>query len=458
MEIVIVAGGIAGMSAALECSTRSGMRVTLVEASGALGGKLQTASLETPLGSAIVDGAAESFVTRKPEALTLAHELGLQDEVLEPGSEMRGVSVVRGGRVLRVPTSPTGFLRQNALGARGAARMLLEPFLRAPAPEGDESLHCFLERRFGARAAAVYGPVMAGIYSGNPRQQSVEASFGVLRDLERTHGSLVRGMLRAAKRAKPQTRVPRAIALRGGVRQLIGALEARLQANGVTIRLNAPARRLETTTRGQHLWLEDGQSLRADAVILAVPAPAAARLLEGSAPQASRALETIRHTGIGTVALAYPKAALEGLQHHRGVMIPRGEGSAVDAVLFTGFKMPQRVHGDIGVLRVFFGANLPEMLHRDEAALLETMRAELHTLFGITAAPLAHALWRWDDFPLLEVGHLERVKRVETALPPGVFLAGASYRGLGVPDCIRQGRAAARLALATRTALETVGA
>jgi oxygen-dependent protoporphyrinogen oxidase len=448
MEIVVVGGGIAGLSAALELSAQPGVGVTVLEADAAFGGKLQSARLETPLGAAVVDAAAESFVTRKPEALHLVEELGLQGELLEPGSELRGVSLVRDGKIRAVPTSPPAFLRPNALGAAGALRLLREPFIAGATPPGDESLHGFLTRRLGARAAAVFGPVMAGIYGADPHSQSLQASFPVLRELEREHGSLVRGMLRVRRGApKPVRRVPRAIALRGGVRQLIAALEARLRARGVDLRANASVRALEPGINGHRLRLASGEVVHADAVILAVPAVHAARLLRLIAPQAADRLETVRHTGIGTLALAVPAQALHRHAARRGVMVPRGEGSAMDAVLFTGFKMPERVTDGLGLIRVFFGANRPALLTMRDEDLLEVVRQELHTLLGIDAQPLEHAVWRWHDFPLLEVGHLERVAAIEAALPAGVFVAGASYRGVGVPDCIRQGRAAARAAV-----------
>ena len=445
MKIIIVGGGIAGLSAAWELSRRGDMAladVTLLEASATLGGKLTTANLKTPFGVSLVDGGAESFVTRKPEAYDLLLELGLQAEILEPEADTSGVYLLREGLVQAVPTSPLALLCSKLLSWRGKLRLLSEPITRSAAPSGDESLHGFLERRVGVEAAEIFGPVMAGIYSADPREQSVSASFSVLRELERDHGSLVRGMLSRRPKRGPN-RKPRAVTLRGGVQTLITALKTQLLERGVTIQTNAAAQRVQAG----RVTLQDGSAYSADAVILALPAPSAAQLLEVSAPTCATALRALRHTGIGTLGLVYPAAALRGLAHLRGVMIPRGEGSEIDALLMTGFKMPERTPRGTALLRVFFGANHPELMQLEDEALLMVVRRELREVFGIDAAPLDHKTFRWHDFPILELGHLERVAQAQALLPHGVFLAGASYRGIGVPDCVRQGRSAARQAL-----------
>lgn len=440
MKIIVIGGGIAGLSAAWELSNRAD--VTLLEASATLGGKLTTATLETPFGVSVVDASAESFVTRKQAAHQLLLELGLQDQILEPEADTSGVYLLRDRQIQPVPTSPLALLKSKLLSSRGKLRLLSEPFTRRAAPSGDESLHGFLERRVGAEAAEIFGPVMAGIYSADPRRTSVLASFGVLRELERDHGSLVRGMLRRRPARGPR-RTPRAVTLRGGVQTLVDALGVQLLERGVKIQTSAAVKRVQTG----RVTLQNGSTLAADAVILALPAPSAARLLERDAADCATALRALPHAGIGTLALVFSASALERLRHLRGVMIPRGERREIDALLMTGFKMPERTPSGTGLLRVFFGANRPELMHLEDEALLAVVRRELRELFGIDAAPLAHKIFRWHDFPILELGHLERVAAAEALLPRGVFVAGGSYRGIGVPDCVRQGREAARQAL-----------
>jgi protoporphyrinogen/coproporphyrinogen III oxidase len=449
-HVVIVGGGITGLSAAYALRGRA--RVTLLELEARLGGKLVTERLGSPLGSGVVDGGAESFITRKPEAYQLALELGLEAELLDPGAETKGVFLWRDGGMREVPTSPPALMRSSLLSWAGKWRLLREPFTPPAPTDADESLFAFLERRLGREAAQTFAPVMAGIYSTDPRHQSLNASFPILRELEREGGSLVRGMLKRRSKTKAQkttVQPPRAISFRNGVGTLIDALEAKLRSQpNCEVRLNARVAANFERADTQHLRLESGEVLTADAVILACPAPVSASLLEGRAPDTARALRALRHSSIGTLALQYPTAALEAHRDVRGLMIPRTEGRVIDAVLFTGFKMPSRVTGETTLLRVFFGAARPDLVTMPEAELLEVVRSELRATLGLEAQPLAWKAFRWaESFPSLEVGHLERVAAAERVVPNGVLLAGASYYGLGVPDCVRQGRDAAERAL-----------
>jgi protoporphyrinogen/coproporphyrinogen III oxidase len=426
VNVVIVGGGITGLSAALELAGKANL--TLLEQSNRLGGKLCTAKLETPLGTAIVDGGAESFITRKPEAYNLVQELGL--EVLE-SAETKGVFLWRDQEILQVPTSPLTFLTSKLLSSKGKLRTLQEPWTRGAVSQTDESLDSFLTRRIGQEAATVFGTVMAGIYNTNPKEMSLQASFGVLQQLEQEHGSLLRGMLKCKPKRKKQ---PSAVSLQSGMQALVNALETKLRVLGADIRTNTRIAKVESNK----VILESGEVLFADAIILACPAPSAAQLLGG---EVSLALNALRHSGLGTVALAYPAFALEPLRAYRGIMIPKSENRTISAVLFTSHKMPSRVPKGVGLVRVFFD---PHQLPQSEPALLEIIRAELREILQLEAVPLANQVFRWSDFPVLEVGHLERVAKAEALLPEGVYLAGASYRGLGVPDCIRQGREAAQ--------------
>jgi protoporphyrinogen/coproporphyrinogen III oxidase len=445
-RVIIVGGGITGLSAA-HALNKAGTQVTLLEAGSQLGGKLCTVTLETPLGQAVIDGGAESFITRKPEAYRLALELGLQHELRDPGAETKGVCLWKDHQMTAVPTNPGAFFRSRLLNANEKLRVLREPFTPGRTDFDDETLESFLTRRLGAGAAKVFGPVMAGIYGGDPSVQSVLASFPILRDLERQSGSLVRGMFKRKPKRSDNKKPPRAISFNGGAKVLIDALATSLEPF-VNVRVNAHVHSLTQTGNTWRVHLENGEILESDAVILACPATVAAQLLTCVAPDAAASLREIRHTGIGTLALAYPRVMLEHHRHLRGLMVPRHSGSAIDAVLFSGFKMPDRVAPDLTAIRVFFGANNPELLTLPESKLLEIVRAELKTMLDLKAEPLAHHAFRWPQgFPVLELGHLDRVALAERLMPHGVFLAGASYRGLGVPDCVRQGQEAATKAL-----------
>jgi protoporphyrinogen/coproporphyrinogen III oxidase len=438
-HVIIVGGGIAGLSAAHALASRA--RVTVLEAGDQWGGKLQSATIHTAQGSVVVDAAAESFITRKPAAHALACALGLSDQLLDPGSETQGVFVWREGRMRAVPTGPAELLRTDLLSASGKWRASREPWTKKSDRSDDESVHAFMARRFGAEAAEVFGPVMAGICNLAPEQLSVRAAFPLFGELEQQHGSIIKGMMARAK-SNQASGLPRSFTFRGGVSTLIEALVGQL--GGAELRLNHAVKRVTSQPTGVTVVLERGDVLTADDVILAVDAPRAAAMMQHDHPTCSTAMMALPHTSIATLALVYPRAALAHLTECRGIMVPRPANRAIDAILFTSHKMPMRASGEVGLVRVFVGAARPELVTMAADDLVPLVAAELHDMVGLPSAPLAHRIFRWpQSFPAMTVGHLERVKAVTQLLPPHVAIAGASYAGIGVPDCVRHGQQAA---------------
>lgn len=460
-HIVIIGGGISGLSAAWQA--RDAARVTVLEASARWGGKIVTQTLRAPTGGQfLIDAGPDSFVTRKRAVWTLTQELGLADAVIDPGSAARGTYVLDAGRPQPLPLGPAALLRSPLLTARGKLRLLAEPLQPRRRDGGDESLAEFVRRRLGPQALdKLIGPVLGGIYNSDPAVQSILVTAPIMREMERDHGSLfVAAAARAlrARRAADADRPPHTIInFRDGAAMLPCRLVERL-APHADLRLNAPVVALATATGGGYtLTLADGAQVAADGVIVTTPANAAADLLAPALPAAAALLRRIRHTHIGTLSLAYRAADLLPLGGMTGLMIPRRSGRPIDAVVVTSRKQPQRVPDGYGLLRVFFGGGEPATALLDDAALLTLVRAELHALLGIAAAPVDYSVTRWlHSYAEATVGHLDRVAEIEQALPRGVRVAGASYRGLAVPDCIAQGRAAAAALLAALATHEGV--
>lgn len=454
-HIVIVGGGITGLSAAWEIQQTAGAdaAVTILEAGDRWGGKVLTHTMPGPDGGCFVaDAGPDSLVTRKREIWTLARELGLEDQVINPGGEAQGTYVLDGGRPVRLPLDPVSFLRSPLLSARGKLRLLAEPFVPRKGDDADESLADFATRRLGAEALEKFiGPVLGGIYNTNPETQSVMVTSPIMRQMEKQHRSLFLATLAAMRARRKQTAADeqappyRFINFRDGAETLITALTDQLTAD---LRLNAPVARVE---RGETGWdvIVAGERLAADTVILTVPANRAADVVVGPAPEAAALLRQIRHNAIGTISLAYRAADAQLVAPIKGLMIPRREKRRIDAVVYTSAKLPERAPVGFALLRVFFGGGDPQMAVMPEADLLAVVRAELRELLGLTAAPLDYRVARWpESYAQADVGHLTRVAAIEAALPAGLLVAGASYRGLAVPDCVKQGRAAGALALA----------
>jgi oxygen-dependent protoporphyrinogen oxidase len=453
--VAIVGGGITGLSAAWEVwrSAGPGVRVVVLEADSRWGGKVLTQTMPGPEGGHfIVDAGPDSFVTRKREIWTLVRELGLEERVIDPGGEANGTYVLDGGRPMRLPLDPVSFIRSPLLSWRGKLRLLAEPFQPGKGDVADESLADFVTRRLGAEALEKFiGPVLGGIYNTNPETQSILVTSPVMRQMEQRHRSLFLATLAAGRArrkgaaAEPNPPPSRFINFRNGAAELTEALVAQLP---VDLRLSSP---VEQVVADGRRWAVVGQGTRlsADAVVLAVPANRAATMLAGVAPEAARPLRAIRHNAIGTVSLAYRTADVRLSAPIRGLMIPRRERRRIDAVVYTSAKLPSRAPDGTSLLRVFFGGGDPSLAVAPEAELLAVVRAELRELLGLDAEPLDAVMARWpDSYAQADVGHLERVAAIEAALPPGVFVAGGSYRGLAVPDCVKQGRQAGALALA----------
>ena len=453
-KIAIIGGGITGLAAAWEVQQHDpDIDITILEKTGRWGGKIITHHIPGPDGGEFIsDAGPESFVTRKPEAWDLALELGLADQVVDPGAETRAMFVLDGGKAVEIPLSPLKFLRSRLLSGRGKLRMLAEPFIPSRPGDNDESLAAFVTRRLGREALdRMLGPVLAGIYNTDPETQSLLATSPVMREMELDGGSLVRGALRRMQRDRREKKTrrstnptPRFITFKHGAGELVRALVDRLDAD---LRLESPVRHIRETPAGYALILEH-EVLEAEAVICALPANAAGLLLAGTAPQAAARMAAIRHVSIGTVALAFRAADVALDPPINGLMVPRREARRIDAVTWTSNKMPARAPEGYALLRVFFGGADPAMVELEDADLLAAVLSELKAVLGLQARPLSWRIERWPgQFPQADVGHLERVAEIEHHLPPGLFAAGSSYHGVGVPDCIRQGRTAGEQAV-----------
>lgn len=444
-HVVVVGAGITGLSAAWYLQAgEPAPAVTLIEASDFLGGKMVTRSVESDNGEFIVDAGPESFVTRKPEAWELALELGLEDQIINPGSETRNMYVLDGGVPKKIPLSPPAFITSDLLTLRGKLRMLLEPFIPARRDDEDESLADFVGRRLGDEALEkMIGPVLAGIYNTDPATQSIMTTSPIMREMERDYGGLFKGALgrmRARKKNPPAEKTrPQFMTFEDGAQVMVDALETQLTAR---VMLNSRAGSISREGEGYFVHLENGETLPCDAVILTVPANQARGLLVDLDPASADLLGEIEHKNIGTATLIYKELNLD--YEINGLMIPRRENRRIDAITWTTNKPMERGPEGYDMLRVFFGGGDPSLAELPEAEIVAAIRAELEDILGITAEPVQTAVFCWpESFPQAAVGHQQLVDRIDAQLPAGIRTAGSSYRGIGIPDCIRQGRDAA---------------
>jgi oxygen-dependent protoporphyrinogen oxidase len=472
-HVVIIGGGISGLSTAWyvqQQAPQNGRPLTysLLEQGGRWGGKVLTETVdgfgETPF---IVEGGPDSFLTQKPWALQLARELGLENELLPTNDAQRKIYVLHRGKplplpdgvLLIVPTRFKPFALSPLISPLGKLRMALDWFIPAKRDGQDETLAGFVSRRLGAEALdKIAEPLMAGIYNAEAERQSLLATFPRFRELEEKHGSLIRGMIagrRAEASTKPITNGSRPlsmfISLAGGMETLVQTLRGRLTGD---CRLGTGVRAIRQQTDGRYLLeLSDGSELAADAVVIALPAHAAANLLIQLAPEAAEGLAAIRYVSTGTISLAFRREDVPHPLDGFGLVIPRSERRAINAITWSSTKFNQRAPNGHVLMRVFFGGSRqPHLMEADDEAIEAVVRSELKALLGIENAPLFRRLYRWQRAnPQYDVGHLDRVAAIEAALPAGLFVTGSPYRGVGLPDCVHQSQqTAARLAQMTR--------
>ena len=450
-HVAVIGGGITGLAAALFLRD-SPVRVTLLEGSGRVGGKLSASDIA----GVAVDEGAEALLARRPEGTELIAAAGLGDALVPAGVTSSAI-YTRGAmrplprrQFMGVPADLDELAASGVISAEGVARAKDETEL--PAEARDVSVTEYIGSRLGAEIVdRLVDPLLGGVYAGRSEDLSFAATLAPLAAAARTHATLtgaVASLLPPAPVAAPDAKpAPVFVSLTTG----LGALpEAVAKASGADIRTNAMVRELARTETGWRLTVGSAagpEYLEADAVILAVPAPPAARLLKDVAGAAAIQLEGIPYASMAIVTLAF-RAEDFPAQERSGYLVPAVDGRAVKAATFSTVKWPHlagqaAVHavrcsigriGDVAVLR------------RDDADLAALAAAELADAIGTAKQPIARRVTRWGGgLPQYNVGHLERVTRIRVSVAeqPGLAVAGAAYDGIGIPACIATARSAA---------------
>ena len=442
MRVVVVGAGIAGLAAArrLELLVPEA-GIVVVESDTVAGGKLRTERFE----GFVIEEGADSFLARKERGVGLVEELGLGEELIERRQEHHRTYVRRGDDLLPLPEGLTGLIPSNLetlersalLSREGHARFRAEVDVPVASGDADESVASFVTRRFGREAYdALVEPLMTGIYGGDGEQMSLRATFPQLRVLEIEHGSLLRAL---GDPASASDRPP-FLSLRRGMAALVEALAAVTERTSLLL-----GRRVVSVSQRYVVELEGGERIEADGVVLATPAHVTAEVLAGIDDELATAHAEIPYASSVVVSLAYSRADVLPLDGY-GYLVPRTEGSDVLACTWSSQKWDGRAPAEAVLVRVYagrFGGADPTA--RDDSELIGLAREELRAT-EVLAEPLLTRVHRWPrGMPQYVLGHPDRVQRIERGLAehPGLALAGAAYRGVGIPDCIASGERAA---------------
>jgi oxygen-dependent protoporphyrinogen oxidase len=467
-RVAIIGAGIAGLATAHRLLERSAdfnepLEIFIFESGSRLGGIIKT----DEHAGFLLERGPDSFITEKPEAIQLAQRLGLESQLIQTNEKHRRSFIVRGTRLIPVPAgfqliAPTRFwpfVNSEIMSWSGKARMALDLVLPRLNANGtvDESLAQFIRRRLGREALErVAQPMVGGIYTADPETLSLKATMPRFIEMERKHRSIIRALRKRGSsptvRKGAQSQVQGAryslfASFDRGMQVLVDRLAAKLATIGIALQTQVTAVDLDRTLRQWQVRSENGPAITVDAVCLAVPAYVAASLLLETDVLLSAGLNHIPYESTATVNLAYRRADVAHPLDGFGFVVPFIEKRSLIACTFSSVKFAGRAPQDSVLLRAFVGGALQsELVELDEAEMLARVRADMHDLLRIENAPLFSKISRWrQSMPQYEIGHVARVNKIaeRVAALPGLALAGNAYSGVGIPDCIRSGEAAA---------------
>ncbi len=443
MNIAVVGGGIAGLSAAFDLR-RAGHHVTLLEASDRLGGRIQS----SPVGDELVDEGADCFLARVNDGIDLCHDLGLSDELTAPVSPVPAY-IHRDGELYRLPTTVLGvpidldeLAEQGLISPSGVERAAEDLELPTTTIGDDISVGAYCRARLGDEVTdRLIDPLLGGINASDIDRLSLRAGAPQLWSAATKFRSIIEGLRDA--RAAGSTSLGTAAAhqpvfhsLTGGMHRLIEALVDDLTTgeNPVEIRFNRVVENLNL--------------LEADHVVVATPAPAAARLLESASPEASELLSQIEYASVSQVTIELDADAVDPVLDASGILFPPVDGLVMTASTWFSTKWERYQQPGRVLIRMSSGRfGDTRGLAMEDESLVSTVLNELRGVIDISADPLSQRVVRWNDaLPQYTTGHEYRVDSIFEAMErdaPKVHLVGAAYRGIGIPACIRTGRAAA---------------
>ncbi|RMF93674.1 MAG: protoporphyrinogen oxidase [Nitrospinota bacterium] len=456
-HVVVIGGGISGLTACYRLVTEAQQRgiplqVTLLEASERVGGVIKTSRQD----GFLIEHGPDAFLSTKPRARALCEELGLADQLIGTNPQQRQSFVLCQGKLqpvpegfyMMAPASFWPFVTTPIFSWRGKLRMALDLVIPPRRDGADESLEQFVKRRLGEEAfTRMAQPMVAGVYTADPRHLSLKATMPQFLEMEQQYGSLIRALLhrkKAAQRTPTGTSGPRYslfLTLQTGMQTLTDTLAARLPAG--TIRCKAEVQQVErlAPSRQWRIVLRRGEEMRADALCIALPALQAATLVKTIDPELADLLAAIPYASSATLNFAFRRQEVTHPLNGMGFVVPLVEGRSLLACSFSSVKFAGRAPADHVLLRAFVGGALqPHLFEQPESALVEQVLRDLRELLGIRAEPIHAVVSRHlKAMPQYHVGHLERVEHITARLRslPGLALVGNAYRGIGVPDCIQ---------------------
>lgn len=452
-EIVIVGGGITGLSAAYYLQKeikekKLPYKVKLVEASSSLGGNIQTLKKD----GFTIERGPDSFLSRKTPAVKLADEVGLGDTLVRNATGQSYILVknklhkIPRGSHMGIPTKPLPFLFSNLFSFKGKIRTGFDFVLPKGKLVQDQSLGGFFRHRFGNELVDnVLDPLLSGIYSGDIDDMSLMATYPNFYHLQQEHKSLILGLRKTLPKNTGSKKKKTGVfnAFKDGFESLVKKIEQRLDENTVT--LNAAVDHVERKDHGYHLLLSTGEVYKADTVIMATPHTTLSKMF--SQYEYFRAFDKVPATSVANVAMAFDQSAIKQDIDGTGFVVSRTSDYRITACTWTHKKWPHTTPKGNVLLRCYVGRpNDQEVVNLSDEEIKEVVLNDLRKIMNITEDPKFSVITRWKNArPQYTVGHNERIAKIRAKMHdelPGIYLAGSSFEGVGVPDCIEQGEKA----------------
>ena len=437
MRVIVVGGGVSGLSVAWSLMREPGFDVTLFEASERIGGKVHSEQVDGYLCEWGVNG----FLDKEPKTLEVAGAVSTTPVRSSDASRER--YICSGGKLHRLPESPGAFLASGLISVMGKLRLAMEPFI-ARGDFEDESLADFGRRRLGREAfEMLIDPMASGIYAGDPEKLSLKSCFKRINELEQTYGSLMRAMASLmGERKKNVSAAPKGVltSFGGGMREFTDALNAALEGH---VRVSKEVVSIEKTPSGWGLHMADGSVAEADVVVLAAPAYKGAQILKELAPVASEVFEAIPYPPLAVVALGFDAKDIGMYLDAFGFLVPNREGRDILGTLYDSSIFPNRApEGKVLLRSMVGGARAPEVAALPEEALVDTVLKELRTIAGLKAEPeFAKSFLHKKAIPQYNVGHfkvLDTLRDTESK-HKGLYITGNAFMGVSLNDCVASG-------------------
>ncbi|KUP09167.1 protoporphyrinogen oxidase [Bacillus coahuilensis m2-6] len=457
-KVVIIGGGITGLTAAYylqkEAKAKNlALNITLIEASHKLGGKIQTVEQD----GFIIERGPDSFLARKKSASILAKEVGLSDKLVSNSTGQSFVLVqdqlhpIPGGSVMGIPTQIGPFVTTGLFSWMGKARAAGDFILPKSNVQGDQPLGNFFRRRLGDEVVEnLIEPLLSGIYAGDIDQMSLLSTFPQFYEIEQKHRSLVLGMKKTTPKpsVKGQKKPGIFLTFSSGLQSFVNAIEAYLEEG--SIMKGVKVEEIHLHELGYELSLNNGEAMQADSVVLATPHHVIPTMLPDEPMFAP--LKDVPSTSVATVAMAFNEDAIKKDIDGTGFVVSRNSDYTITACTWTHKKWPHTTPKGKVLIRCYVGrAGEEAVVDLSDGEIEKIVLDDLNKIMEIDAKPDFTIVSRWkNSMPQYTVGHKDRVKAIKEQMElklPGVFLAGSSFEGLGLPDCIDQGEAAVRSVL-----------